>query len=201
MQRILEENPENLEEVDRLLERIDNINLSVERLDQPNPIPIPTLGSASSSSLRSPDAMVDFLRLMMVQSADQRERSQLGLLFFQALAANMTPTMDMLGSLHLQEFLQSKVPVPLPKEYLDQIPEKLYSGAIRSDCCSICLEDFTFKDTVRDLPCEHAYHVNCIGEWFKQSPRCPVCKRDMRLVLDGEEEEEEEIKAKTEESS
>ena len=29
--------------------------------------------------------------------------------------------------------------------------------------CAICLEDFEEKDMIRELPCGHIYHVQCIG--------------------------------------
>jgi len=44
--------------------------------------------------------------------------------------------------------------------------------------CAICLDDFVSRSTtVRELPCRHIYHPDCIDELLlKHSSLCPVCK-------------------------
>lgn len=56
--------------------------------------------------------------------------------------------------------------------------------------CPICLMDIMEGNVVRALPdpCGHVFHVACIDQWFKQSHVCPLCKRSMRAILEGEEE-------------
>lgn len=51
-------------------------------------------------------------------------------------------------------------------------------SAISDAACSvICLETLQDKDLVRDLPCGHIYHSECIEKWhLKQHHTCPVCK-------------------------
>ncbi|KAJ1993447.1 hypothetical protein H4R33_000640 [Dimargaris cristalligena] len=47
------------------------------------------------------------------------------------------------------------------------------------DTCTICLDDIAKGQTVRQLPCLHIYHVECIDEWLVQkSSACPLCKAD-----------------------
>ncbi|CAF1986709.1 BnaC07g16840D [Brassica napus] len=49
------------------------------------------------------------------------------------------------------------------------------------DTCAICLEDYRFGDSLRLLPCQHAFHLNCIDSWLtKWGTSCPVCKHDIR---------------------
>ena len=45
--------------------------------------------------------------------------------------------------------------------------------------CTICLDDFeSHRTIVRELPCQHIYHPDCIDAFLtKSSSRCPVCKR------------------------
>ncbi|MCJ1425484.1 hypothetical protein MMC29_003383 [Sticta canariensis] len=45
--------------------------------------------------------------------------------------------------------------------------------------CTICLDEFESHCTVvRELPCQHIYHPDCIDAFLtKSSSRCPVCKR------------------------
>ncbi|KAL1217065.1 Receptor homology region, transmembrane domain- and RING domain-containing protein 1 [Cardamine amara subsp. amara] len=49
------------------------------------------------------------------------------------------------------------------------------------DTCAICLEDYRFGETLRLLPCQHAFHLSCIDSWLtKWATSCPVCKHDIR---------------------
>jgi hypothetical protein len=44
--------------------------------------------------------------------------------------------------------------------------------------CSICLENVGSTNTVgtKRLTCGHAYHTDCILNWFVTSNECPVCR-------------------------
>jgi E3 ubiquitin-protein ligase RNF13 len=49
------------------------------------------------------------------------------------------------------------------------------------ETCAICLEDYRFGESLRLLPCQHAFHLNCIDSWLtKWGTSCPVCKHDIR---------------------
>jgi hypothetical protein len=37
-------------------------------------------------------------------------------------------------------------------------------------------EEYAEGEEVGRLPCEHRYHVCCIGQWLGQKNWCPVCK-------------------------
>lgn len=45
--------------------------------------------------------------------------------------------------------------------------------------CAICQEAMNGNAT-RITHCNHIYHRNCIEQWFTMSPRCPVCRHDIR---------------------
>ncbi|XP_051222014.1 uncharacterized protein [Lolium perenne] len=46
------------------------------------------------------------------------------------------------------------------------------------DACPICMEELA--DGVTGLPgCSHAFHRECILEWFGKAPTCPCCRRDI----------------------
>ena len=40
--------------------------------------------------------------------------------------------------------------------------------------CSICLEKNGFVS--RTLPCGHIFHGQCIGTWYTNDRRCPMCR-------------------------
>ena len=48
------------------------------------------------------------------------------------------------------------------------------SGAKIIKNCQICLEDI--KSNIEFLPCSHAFHRLCVGEWLSSKPICPICK-------------------------
>eukprot|EP00516_Mucochytrium_quahogii_P005219 CAMPEP_0203763034 /NCGR_PEP_ID=MMETSP0098-20131031/15754_1 /ASSEMBLY_ACC=CAM_ASM_000208 /TAXON_ID=96639 /ORGANISM=" , Strain NY0313808BC1" /LENGTH=590 /DNA_ID=CAMNT_0050657637 /DNA_START=262 /DNA_END=2031 /DNA_ORIENTATION=- len=55
------------------------------------------------------------------------------------------------------------------------------------DMCSICLIDFEKKEVLKQLPCKHLFHEECIEPWLYRRGTCPLCKRH---VITGEETEE-----------
>uniref|UniRef100_A0A0E0MZN7 RING-type domain-containing protein n=1 Tax=Oryza rufipogon TaxID=4529 RepID=A0A0E0MZN7_ORYRU len=53
------------------------------------------------------------------------------------------------------------------------------------EACGICQEKFGMgcgagasSDPV-NLPCEHAFHANCVLAWFYKGNTCPVCSHDV----------------------
>ena len=45
--------------------------------------------------------------------------------------------------------------------------------------CPICITEFEDKETVKNLPCNHIFHENCIDTWLVQNSHCPICKYDL----------------------
>lgn len=55
-------------------------------------------------------------------------------------------------------------------------------GRLEDNTCSICL--LTLGGEVRVTPCQHAYHRECIDEWFRSKPDCPICRRTLDPALE-----------------
>ena len=53
------------------------------------------------------------------------------------------------------------------------------------DSCSVCLEEFQTGDVIRNLPCTHPFHKDCVDKWLYKKHSCPLCKYD---ILKGEYE-------------
>ncbi|KAI7906265.1 uncharacterized protein BX663DRAFT_499438 [Cokeromyces recurvatus] len=48
--------------------------------------------------------------------------------------------------------------------------------------CVICLDEFAAGDQIRELPCGHEYHCECIDPWLTiKSASCPLCKYDCSI--------------------
>ena len=74
--------------------------------------------------------------------------------------------------------------------------------------CSICLIKYQKPDILKEFPCKHIYHKNCILKWLDKSNICPLCKYDIvndvnkieiKNTNDEENNEEEEDEEKEEE--
>lgn len=73
----------------------------------------------------------------------------------------------------------------LSLQRLKKLPVKKFEKGDEYDVCAICLEDYEEGDTLRILPCRHAYHCKCVDPWLTSSKRiCPLCKR--RVLSDDE---------------
>mmetsp|Transcript_8319 Transcript_8319/g.11008 ORF Transcript_8319/g.11008 Transcript_8319/m.11008 type:complete len:205 (-) Transcript_8319:359-973(-) len=52
--------------------------------------------------------------------------------------------------------------------------------------CCICLNDFQkVEEIARFRLCKHYFHLNCITEWIKNKPSCPLCNNQLKASEDG----------------
>ncbi|XP_019165733.1 PREDICTED: E3 ubiquitin-protein ligase RING1-like [Ipomoea nil] len=58
--------------------------------------------------------------------------------------------------------------------------------------CAICLEEWGVGETVKEMPCRHRFHKECIEKWLGIHGSCPVCRHKMP--------EEDKVKQKSESS-
>mmetsp|Transcript_2174 Transcript_2174/g.4999 ORF Transcript_2174/g.4999 Transcript_2174/m.4999 type:complete len:437 (+) Transcript_2174:347-1657(+) len=63
------------------------------------------------------------------------------------------------------------------------------AGGASAEECSICLQATQPGETMRRLPCLHAFHAACADQWLKTSGSCPQCRGDiLQLVSAGDED-------------
>eukprot|EP00249_Psilotum_nudum_P015504 c25360_g3_i1 orf=553-1917(+) len=47
--------------------------------------------------------------------------------------------------------------------------------------CCICLGKYKDDEELRELPCTHLFHVECVDKWLKINASCPLCKHDLAV--------------------
>lgn len=45
--------------------------------------------------------------------------------------------------------------------------------------CAVCKDEISLKETVKQLPCLHHYHGDCIVPWLGMRNTCPVCRYEL----------------------
>ncbi len=55
-----------------------------------------------------------------------------------------------------------------------------------TDVCSICTNDYVNHELLRELPCNHKFHKDCIDKWFEQNETCPFCRKNCFIQTDCE---------------
>eukprot|EP00252_Welwitschia_mirabilis_P004117 TRINITY_DN14314_c0_g1_i2.p1 TRINITY_DN14314_c0_g1~~TRINITY_DN14314_c0_g1_i2.p1 ORF type:complete len:447 (+),score=75.22 TRINITY_DN14314_c0_g1_i2:328-1668(+) len=62
--------------------------------------------------------------------------------------------------------------------------------------CCICLYKYRNDVQLRELPCSHHFHVECVDKWLKINASCPLCKHEIGESSDmGPETHSEEVTA------
>ncbi|KAL1167315.1 hypothetical protein V6Z11_A05G010900 [Gossypium hirsutum] len=55
--------------------------------------------------------------------------------------------------------------------------ERVISG--EDAICCICLAKYANNDELRELPCSHFMHKECVDKWLKINASCPLCKSEV----------------------
>ncbi|KAG5856408.1 hypothetical protein ANANG_G00007650 [Anguilla anguilla] len=72
-------------------------------------------------------------------------------------------------------------PPPAEKEKISSLPTVIVSQeqADSSLECPVCKEDYSVGEPVRQLPCNHFFHSDCIVPWLELHDTCPVCRKSL----------------------
>ncbi|XP_072404960.1 E3 ubiquitin-protein ligase RNF115 isoform X2 [Chiloscyllium punctatum] len=77
--------------------------------------------------------------------------------------------------------LENTGPPPADKDKITALPtvhitqEQIDSGLE----CPVCKEDYLLEEQVRQLPCNHFFHSDCIVPWLELHDTCPVCRKSL----------------------
>ena len=149
------------------------IQSDIEIIGQTRFLPDTLRARVLSNHARTSSAMLDVIRLLaIIPPAPTLNPNATGFVF--------SIPFDLAGSGAEME----DVPI-VPSEVVVEetlIPQEDQESV---DMCTICQE--TMGEHCSMLRnCKHVFHDQCIRQWFSTSPRCPVCRNDIR-----EEEETE----------
>ncbi|KAG0049054.1 hypothetical protein BGZ89_004359 [Linnemannia elongata] len=62
--------------------------------------------------------------------------------------------------------------------------EGMFGGDAEEATCAICLGDYNPDETIRFLPCQHHFHLECVDQWLATDKSCPLCKHDIDKPMD-----------------
>ena len=83
-----------------------------------------------------------------------------------------------LGSMDLSGNFFDPVPVVPTPQQIDAAVERHVN--VGDTTCAICQEAVPCATRIR--ACGHAFHHQCITQWFSMNTRCPVCRHDIRSL-------------------
>ncbi|XP_069796705.1 E3 ubiquitin-protein ligase RNF115 isoform X2 [Narcine bancroftii] len=77
--------------------------------------------------------------------------------------------------------LENTGPPPADKDRIAALPTVTVSQEqIASSLeCPVCKEDYLLEEPVRQLPCHHLFHSDCIVPWLELHDTCPVCRKSL----------------------
>ena len=79
------------------------------------------------------------------------------------------------------------------KVHIGSSTDDAAEGAGTEDTCAVCLGEFAAGEELRVLPCNHAFHVECVDRWLldcganRRSVACPLCNTplDTRAAMES----------------
>ncbi|XVE99592.1 hypothetical protein REPUB_Repub03eG0213100 [Reevesia pubescens] len=103
------------------------------------------------------------------------------------LGSGFERLIDQLSQMEIQNIGRYEQP-PASKAAVEAMPTVEINETHIGDelYCAVCKEQFELGTKVRNMPCNHLYHSNCILPWLQLRNSCPVCRHELPAAADGE---------------
>ena len=87
--------------------------------------------------------------------------------------------LDAVVSQLLNNLDSSSGPPPMSKSDIQNLPNVCVTrDQIEKNLqCSVCMDDFKLEEQVKQVPCGHCYHKDCIVPWLELHNSCPICRK------------------------
>lgn len=82
-----------------------------------------------------------------------------------------------------QTILEKMNILDIEKEIIKQHCSTLVTEDNPANECTICLSPLEKDQMATRIGCEHLFHYNCLTEWFKMKPNCPICRKPFRPAM------------------
>ncbi|KAI4348438.1 hypothetical protein L6164_009162 [Bauhinia variegata] len=83
------------------------------------------------------------------------------------------PGFDLVLHHFAQNDSRANVNPPAQKAAIEAMPSVAIEEHLQ---CTVCLEDLEIGNQVKEMPCKHKFHEDCIVSWLKLHSSCPVCR-------------------------
>ncbi|XP_012259068.2 E3 ubiquitin-protein ligase RNF181-like [Athalia rosae] len=71
-----------------------------------------------------------------------------------------------------------KLPPPASKESISELKDVRLSDE-ESEQCPVCLKPFDAESLIKQMPCKHSFHKECITPWLEKTNSCPLCRYEL----------------------
>ncbi|KAL1197702.1 E3 ubiquitin-protein ligase RING1-like [Cardamine amara subsp. amara] len=71
---------------------------------------------------------------------------------------------------------------PASKSAIDGLPTvKVTKDMLKSEMnqCAVCMDEFEDGTDVKQMPCKHVFHQDCLLPWLQLHNSCPVCRYEL----------------------
>ncbi|CAM8912963.1 unnamed protein product [Rhodiola kirilowii] len=122
-----------------------------------------------------------------------RERNQMLTSLYGDPVRRSNVNNDLMSGMGLEEFFgqlmmnDRRGPPPASRSSIDAIPIVSISQThlLSEPQCPVCQDTFELGIEVRQMPCNHFYHSDCIVPWLSRHNTCPVCRQELPQTFRG----------------
>ncbi|MCD9559798.1 hypothetical protein HAX54_018097 [Datura stramonium] len=79
----------------------------------------------------------------------------------------------------LSELMSKEGQPPASKASIEALPSVEICEEGQKGECAICLDEWEIGGVVKEMPCKHRFHGDCVEKWLKIHGSCPICRYKM----------------------